>query len=272
MSKKLTLLIDADILIFQVAAKVQTSIEWEEGEWTTHASMPEAIALFDQRIEEMVQRFNATDVKLALTDSQGNFRKKVLPTYKANRSGAPKPMLLVPMINHVRNNRDGVWVAGLEGDDVMGILATSPKTGPNIIVSIDKDMGTIPCQLFAHGKNDGNVIEVTEEAADRMHMIQTLAGDSTDGYAGCPGVGIITATRIVDDPVEMIPHETTKGEVWKKGDPCDVWTAVVSQYHKAGLTEEKAIQQARVARICRYSDFNTKTKEVILWSPAQEIR
>jgi DNA polymerase-1 len=42
---------------------------------------------------------------------------------------------------------------------------------------------------------------------------------------------------------------------------------VVAAYEKAGLTEEDAIVQARVARILRYEEFNQKKEEVLLWNP-----
>ena len=31
--------------------------------------------------------------------------------------------------------------------------------------------------------------EISEEEADYNHMLQTLAGDYTDGIPGCPSVG-----------------------------------------------------------------------------------
>ena len=45
------------------------------------------------------------------------------------------------------------------------------------------------------------------------------------------------------------------------------WQHVLKAYAKAGLSEEEALTQARVARICRSNDYDFKTKQVILWSP-----
>jgi DNA polymerase-1 len=42
---------------------------------------------------------------------------------------------------------------------------------------------------------------------------------------------------------------------------------VVAAFESKGLTEEDALVQARVARICRASDYDFKTKEVKLWNP-----
>ena len=42
---------------------------------------------------------------------------------------------------------------------------------------------------------------------------------------------------------------------------------MVRPFKKAGLTEDDALVQARVARILRAEDFNFETQEVILWNP-----
>ena len=41
----------------------------------------------------------------------------------------------------------------------------------------------------------------------------------------------------------------------------------MSCYVKAGLSENVAIQQARVARILRAEDYDFRNKQPILWSP-----
>jgi DNA polymerase-1 len=78
----------------------------------------------------------------------------------------------------------------------MGILATSPmpKT-QRIIISQDKDMQTIPTQVW----RKGDLVTVTEAEADYYHMFQTLIGDITDGYKGCPGIGKVKAEKLLAD-------------------------------------------------------------------------
>ena len=72
----------------------------------------------------------------------------------------------------------------LEADDVLGILATEPSNEERIIVSIDKDLYQIPAKISKDGKT---FEEISENEANYWHMMQTLTGDSTDGYSGCPG-------------------------------------------------------------------------------------
>ena len=78
-----------------------------------------------------------------------------------------------------------------------------------------------------------------------MHLYQTLVGDSTDNYKGCPGIGPKKASAMLDiDPS---------------------WDTVAGAFQKAGLTEAEALVQAQVAKILRHEDYNFDLEEVILW-------
>ena len=44
-----------------------------------------------------------------------------------------------------------------------------------------------------------------------------------------------------------------------------MWSIVVDTYEKNGLGEKDALQQARVARILRYGDYDKATGKVKLW-------
>ena len=140
---------------------------------------------------------------------------------------------------------------------MLGILATSKKLidGERIIVSIDKDLRGIPGKLVRNLDDEPLVVEeITEAQADYFHMFQTLTGDATDGYGGCPGIGPVKAEKALE-PV--------------KDDLAAMWQTVVALYQKAGLSEGVALTTARVARICRNTDYNFKEKTVRLWQPPQ---
>lgn len=113
-------------------------------------------------------------------------------------------------------------------------------------MSVDKDMKTIPCDLYNPGKGTRRV--VTVEEADRFHLFQTITGDPTDEYPGCPKAGPKAAEK-----------------AFEKYGP--TWAAVLSVYASKGLTEEDALMQARCARILRHTDYDFKRKEPILWTP-----
>ena len=44
-----------------------------------------------------------------------------------------------------------------------------------------------------------------------------------------------------------------------------MWYKVVETFKKANLSENEALIQAQVARICRASDYNAQTQTPILW-------
>lgn len=269
-------LIDGDIFAFEIAAGAEEPIHWGDGLWTLHAWAPEALARLDSRLSELAHSIGAQRTVVILSDDNDNWRKDVLPTYKSNRSGQRKPMLLPLLKQHLRDKHNAFSWPRLEADDVLGILASQPSDDEFVIITKDKDLQTIPGLHYLSHKEELGVFEVTQQEADNWHLIQSLAGDITDGYSGCPGIGVETARKIIEEPYGWESYEHTfksgkrKGETetrWQKTEVDSVWEAVIAQYRKAGLGEEEALTQARVARILRHSDFNYDTKEPILWTP-----
>ncbi len=256
-------LIDADILAYQAAAVSETPIDWEDGMWTLHAFEQEAINAFESTLKTILSKVEATQCLLAFSDKD-NWRKEVLPSYKSNRSGVRKPLLLKFIREYAMKAHPSVTMPTLEGDDVIGIYATyKSKLDPVrefIICSLDKDLKTIPGKHFNFGRDE--FFEISEHQADKYHMIQTLTGDTTDGYTGCPGVGPVGAEKILQKALD-------EGTPW--ANPKQLrelyWQHVVKAYEKAGFGEEEALTQARVARILRAEDYDDISKKVILWTP-----
>jgi DNA polymerase-1 len=179
--------------------------------------------------------------------SPKNFRKKIYPNYKGHRN-RKKPCGYKRLLNWCGDNYTTIVVDNLEADDAIGIYATDPiEYGcEHIICSPDKDMKQIPGLLY---DLTNPVIEITKEMGDRWHLIQTMSGDQTDGYAGAPGIGIKRADAIFE----------------KKG--CK-WQTVVEVFEERGMTEEDALLNARLARILQYTDYDHENNEPILWTPS----
>lgn len=249
-----TILIDGDIIAYQAAAACEQAIDWGDGLWTLHADETLAKSTVDAKIEKLLDQLGADKAIIALTDGV-NWRKQILPTYKANRTDVRKPMVLPVLRQHLIENHNAYLRPTLEGDDILGILATHPTLvkGEKIVVSLDKDMKTIPGNHFNMAKPELDVFTITAEEAAYWHMTQTLTGDTTDGYSGCPGIGPVKAEAILKNCI--------------KDGKADYWPAVVAAFAKAGLPETEALVQARVARICLHTDYNFKTKKVKLWTP-----
>lgn len=253
-------LIDADIIIYEVASRCEVTIPWPHPDpdvgdvlYTRHAHWDEAKASLMDSIETLATQAGATGYTCVVTDSSQNWRYDYYSDYKSNRKQTVTPMLVRPLREWIEAQDFGRCVRPLEGDDVMGILHTKPNGGETICVTTDKDLATIPGRHYNFRKQE--FFEVTEAEANWMHLLQTLMGDATDGYPGCPGIGPKTAMNILDRP---IPNDEI-AEVWDD--------LIVPEFVKKGLTQEFALSQARVARILRAADYNPKTNEVIPWLP-----
>jgi len=243
----MTLLIDADWLIYSSCCSCEQDIKWDENLHTLHCDERDIHEMIDSRIEYYQNiADDKTDVVMCFTEYP-TFRHEIFPEYKANRKNKRKPLALYGIVKQIQQRYESVSYTGLEGDDVLGLLATSKKYSNSIVVSPDKDMKTVPCTLIA---NDDMEL-ITKKKADRHWMIQALTGDSTDNFKGLIGCGPVTADKILGD-AKTLP---------------DMWDKVVEAYEKKKQTFADAILTARLSRILREGDFNYKTKEVELWTP-----
>ncbi len=247
MNKKTTLLIDADVLAFEASVIAEESIEWKEEMWTVHADMALAKARVINRVEEFKEKLQANDVVMCLSD-RANFRRKLNPDYKSNRSKARLPIILRQVKQWIIDELDGQLWSTLEADDIISILATDKTMDEEtIVVSIDKDFQSVPGIYYDYNKDETH--HVSEEEADNYHLIQTLTGDATDGYGGVPKVGPVAATKALD----------------KNGYN---WDTVVGMYEKAGLNEGDALINAWMARLLRADNYSFRTNTIKkLWTP-----
>jgi DNA polymerase I len=234
------LLIDADIIAFKACASAETPVNWGDGHWTLHCYEDDVAIRIDDQISKLEEEAPVQDVVLALSDTNENFRKKVAPYYKANRKDVRKPMLLPWARQYMLDKYNTVIYKGLEADDVLGILGSN--NAETIIWSEDKDLLTVPAKHWI----DGEVFVQDKAGADYNFYYQTLVGDSTDNYKGCPKVGSVTAHKLL-------------------GANCS-WDTVVEAYAKQGLSEAVAIEQAQLARILRDGEYDTDTGKVTLWN------
>jgi DNA polymerase-1 len=248
-----TILLDSDIVAFQFSSTAQQSFNFgDTGVCQSVEELSDVTPKVHDWITSLMEKLHADEIIVCLSvPSEEGWRKQVLPSYKGNRKDLVRPILLQQVKDYLATEYPSYIRPTLEADDVMGVLSTHPTIvkGTKIIVSEDKDMKTIPGLLFNPRKHNKPQY-IPEPLADFYHMYQTLTGDTTDGYKGCPGMGPVKTERLLND---------TERSDW--------WSAVVSAFKAKGLTEEDALVQARVARICRAEDYDFKNKEVKLWNP-----
>jgi DNA polymerase-1 len=243
--KPIHALIDADILLYQTSSAVEKAIDWGGDMWTLHSDAHEAKQMFDVALGDILENVKTKNFTLCFS-SPNNFRIRILGDYKANRVGTRKPLAYGAVKKYAEETYKTAAYPTLEADDVIGILATCPKPKHSyVMISEDKDFKTIPGMHY--NPRTGVWMSISDMQANYHHMFQTLVGDTTDNYKGCPGIGPI------------------KAETLLTADPS--WATVVAAFGKAGLTEDDALIQARVSRILRHGEYDIKTAEVKLWKP-----
>jgi DNA polymerase-1 len=235
-----TLLIDGDIVLYSSSVATEFACDWGGDNWVLSSNLEQAISLARRYFDELHERFKFDSMTVCLS-GPNNFRYSVNPSYKSSRKDTRKPIVYNPLKQWLLQNYNTYIEEGLEADDLLGILAT--RNPQSIVVSPDKDLQTVPCTLY----RQGDLKTITLEEANRFHMYQTLTGDPTDGYPGCPGVGPKGAEKLLS------------------GNPENHWGVVVQAYEKAGLTEEDALMNARMAYILR--NDNWIDGKVKLWEP-----
>jgi len=247
-------LFDADIFAYRWASSAEKRFDWGEdsgGEtWTTTKTLGETCEELRADVFNIADNLDLNRIIICLSDpSRRYFRHDILASYKHSRAGH-KPNYLAECKAFLTEAFETYQRPTLEADDCMGILSTwGGMTGRKVIISSDKDMKTIPGWLFNPDK-DTTPRKVSPEEAAYWHMYQTLVGDATDGYQGCPGIGPKKAAALL----------AGKNLV-------EAWPLILQAYKNSGLTADAATQQARVARICRASDYDFNHHKVIPWNP-----
>ena len=252
---KTTLLIDADIVAYKVAAINQDDFDFGDTGSGRFVNHDRAIRDIDEIIGGYCATLGTNEVIICLSDPDRNFRKELYAGYKAKRTEIEKPELLQWAKDYMYREYRSFVRPRLEADDVMGILSTHPKLipGRKIIVSEDKDMVTIPGYLYNPGKPERGVRHIDHMTADRALLYQTIIGDTTDGYPGCPGAGPLSPWAC-----NLLSAESK----------AEMWAEVVDCYEYHGLNEQAAILQTRCAHILRSASYNFETRKVKLWKPS----
>ena len=237
------LLTDADFIGYKCSQANEDSIDFGNDVIIAQSNFSEVVKMFEREIKKLTKDMMDDDVILYFSSVE-NFRKKIYPDYKGHRNRR-KPLGYRRLLNWCEENYNTVTRHGLEADDSLGIDATTPSDVETILCSPDKDLRQIP---GVYWDMKGEVEEITKEDGDRWHLIQSLAGDPTDGYPGCPGIGVKRAADLLDK--------------------CDFeWEAVCQAYREKGLSDDDALLNARLAKILQHENYDSRLGQPILWQP-----
>jgi len=241
------MLVDADYVVYKSCAGAETEIDWGDDVILVTSKFSEAYANVKRDLLKIINNFlwDVPELILFFSDSV-NFRKSIQPSYKGHRN-RKKPCGYKRVINRLKTEYEVVIMPTLEADDALGIYAT--QNPGSVICSPDKDMRQIPGKLF----DMSELMNVEDAEGKKWHLVQTLAGDQTDGYSGVPGIGVKRAVTLFEE----------KGYSWK---------TVVQAFADKDLSEDVALENARLAKILTADDYDFDKQQPILWSPSADYR
>jgi len=242
-----SLLIDCDYIVYKCCAATETEIDFGEDLIVVTSKFSEAYEYVERELYNIASDLGCFDDSILFFSDSVNFRKSIDPAYKGHRN-RKKPCGYKRVINKLKEDYNVVVMPQLEADDAIGIYAT--KEPGNIVCSPDKDMRQIPGELY--DLTDG-VVTITPDEGRRWHLIQTMSGDQTDGYAGVPGIGIKRAVALFE----------------KEG---YTWDTVVKAFAEKDLGEDVALKNARLAKILQRDDYDFTHQKPRLWTPGSYYR
>ena len=187
-----------------------------------------AIFGFVNTLEEVLKKENPTHIGVAFDPPGPTFRHEAYEAYKAQREETPEVIRQsVPIIKDIIRayNIPVLEVPFYEADDVIGTLSCKAPAGCEVyMMTPDKDYG----QLFndhvfiykpAYQGNEFSVLGIDEVntkygLSSPIQIIDLLAlmGDKSDNIPGCPGVGEVTAKKLITEfgSVENLIENTGK--------------------------------------------------------------
>ena len=175
-------LIDADTYIYKIAY------------FNRHYSDPLVVHRQTERYIENIfkslTQYGYSGDYLFLLTSSTNYRNKLTSDYKANRK--EKMKWVVEIYKIVRDLYNTLTINDYEADDLAATLMKKSNY-KDIIVHADKDLLQIP---GTHVYRD-ELTYIDHVEAYTLLMTQVLTGDSTDNIKGIPGIGKVTAKRLL---------------------------------------------------------------------------
>ena len=187
-----------------------------------------AIFGFVNTLEDVLKKENPTHIGIAFDPPGPTFRHEAYEAYKAHREETPEVIReSVPIIKDIIRayNIPILEVPYYEADDVIGTLAgKAPSDCEVYMMTPDKDYGQLVNEhIFiykpAYQGNEFHILGVEEVKAryglnSPLQVIDLLAlmGDKSDNIPGCPGVGEVTAKKLIAEfgSVENLIENTDK--------------------------------------------------------------
>ncbi len=209
MEQKRLFLLDAYALIFRAYYALAQSPRIASNGMNTSA-----IFGFVNTLQEVLTKENPTHIAVCFDPPGPTFRHVAYEGYKAEREETPEDIkVAVPYIKNILQayRIPVIEVPGYEADDVIGTIAkkASEKGFTTYMMTMDKDFGQLVDDhtfIFKPGWRGGDFeIRGVKEICEKYELqhpkqvidILALMGDKVDNIPGCPGVGQVTAIKLI---------------------------------------------------------------------------
>ena len=199
---------------------------------------------FTQMLLKVMKDRAPAHVAVIFDAGKHTFRNELFPAYKATRSAMPEDLAqqITPIKQMVRAfNIPALELPGWEADDIIGTIAKKAESAglDCVVVTGDKDLMQIVTEhvtlLDTMKEKSFGIPDVIEKfGVEPARVIDVLAlwGDTSDNIPGVPGVGEVTAKKLLQEYGTLDELLARAGEV-------------------KGKTGERLVEFADQARLCR---------------------
>ena len=166
---------------------------------------------FANIVLKLLRENNPDYAAVALDYSRKTFRNEIYPEYKANRENMPDELSAqIPMLSEFINalGIKSIILPGYEADDIIGTLATQAENFQVEIVTGDRDALQLINEKICVLLTKNNKVEKYDEekflkeygfAPKKLVDFKGLSGDTSDNIPGIKGIGIKTATKLLQE-------------------------------------------------------------------------
>jgi len=253
--------------------------------------------LEDSRSDDSIHK--PTHFAVIFDSARKNFRNDIYSEYKANRTEAPED--LVPQFEYIRKsvkafNLPSIELLNYEADDLIATYAKKIiKAGAKAtVISSDKDLMQLvsdnirlydPMKSKVLGEKE--VIEKFGVKPQQVIDVQSLAGDSSDNIPGVPGIGIKTASELINKyktldillkRAEEIPQNKRRETLLANKDKALLSRQLVTLKDDVPVEDDlssfvlKEVQKEKLYEFLREMEFNKLLSRAISFMAKQEIR
>jgi DNA polymerase-1 len=252
--------------------------------------------LEDSRSDDSINK--PTHFAVIFDSARKNFRNEIYSDYKANRTEAPED--LAPQFEYIRKsvkafNLPSIEQLNYEADDLLATYAKLiVEAGAKVtIISSDKDLMQLVSdnvRLYDPMKNkvigQKEVIEKFGVEPNQVIDVQSLAGDSADNVPGVPGIGIKTASELINkyktldillSKADEIPQNKRRETLLNNKDKAILSRKLVTLKNDVPIKDEpssfimKEVQKEKLYNFLREMEFNRLLSQAISFYGESEV-